>query len=208
MSDALLDRWADDLKEELVHDLSPQAVDLVARAASVSATTVVTGTLTPALTIVRGAGLATGGTGLAGLSTMAKVGVITLAVTVGTGMGAVTGKLPDPIQSWIAGVVEEIGIGLPTPDDPALPTIPGDEVPVPDLPLDGDPIPIPDLPIDEKPGLELPFEAPMPVPDLPPGGMAPTPALPSDDRVDAPVSDLTVPTVTLPQDLVTPPSLP
>jgi hypothetical protein len=208
MSDALLDRWADDLNEALVHDLSPEAVDLIARAASASATSVVTGAVAPALTVAKGVGLATGGTGLAGLSTMAKVGVMTLAVTAGTGVGAVTGTLPDPVQSWIAGVVEEIGISLPTPDAPTLPTIPGDEVPLPDLPLDGDPVPIPDLPIEETPGSKLPFDAPIPVPDLSPGRVAPTPALPSDERVDAPVPDLTVPTVTLPQDSVTPPSLP
>jgi len=208
MSDALLDRWADDLNEALVHDLSPQTVDLIAGAASASATSVVTGAAAPTLTIAKGAGLATGGTGLAGLSTIAKVGVTTLAVMVGTGVAAVTGTLPDPVQSWIAGVVEEIGISLPTPDEPTLLTIPIDKVPLPDLPLDGDPIPIPDLPIEETPGSKLPFDAPIPVPDLTPGGVAPTPALPSDDKADAPVPDLTVPTVTLPPDSVTPPSLP
>jgi hypothetical protein len=208
MSDALLDRWADDLNEALVHDLSAQTVDLIAGAASASATSVVTGAAAPTLTIAKGAGLATGGTGLAGLSTIAKVGVITLAVMVGTGVAAVTGTLPDPVQSWIAGVVEEIGISLPTPDEPTLLTIPIDKVPLPDLPLDGDPIPIPDLPIEETPGSRLPFDAPIPVPDLTPGGAAPTPALPSDDQADAPVPDLTVPTVTLPPDSVTPPSLP
>jgi hypothetical protein len=208
MSDALLDRWADDLRQELVHDLSPQAADLIAGAASVGATTVVTGAFTPALTVAKGAGLATGGTGLAGLSTMAKLGVIALAVTAGTSVAAMTGTLPDPVQSWIAGVAEEIGIGLPTPDAPALPTISGDDVPLPDLPVDGDPIPIPDLPIEMTPDSELPFETSIPVPDMPPGEVAPTPALPSDGKLDPPELDLTVPTVTLPQDLVTPPVLP
>ena len=208
MSDALLDRWADDLNEALVHDLSPHTVDLIAVAASASATSVVTGAAAPTLTVAKSAGLATGGTGLAGLSTMAKVGVVALAVTAGTGVAAVTGTLPDPVQSWIAGVVEEIGISLPTPDEPTFPKIPGDLVPLPDLPLDGDPILIPDLPIEETPGSKLPFDAPIPVPDLPPGGVAPTPTLPSDESVNAPVPDLTVPTVTLPQDSVPPPSLP
>lgn len=149
MSDALLDLWADELNEALVRDLSPETVELIAAAASTSATSFISGMAAPTLTIAKGAGLATGGTGIAGLSTLAKVGVTTLALVAGTGVAAVTGALPDPVQTWIAGVVEEIGIDLPTPDEPTIPEVPVDQIPLPDLPLDVDDIPIPDLPSDD-----------------------------------------------------------
>jgi len=219
MSDTLLDLWADELNEALILDLPPQTVDLIAAAASASAMSVATGLAAPSLSIATGAGLATGATGLAGLSTLAKVGVTTVAIVVGTGVAAVTGTLPDPVQSWIADVVEEIGISLPTPDEPT-PTIPVDRVPLPALPLDGekfpiidlpldrDHIPIPDLPVGETSGSGLPFDAPTPVPDLLPDGLAEPPPLPSDDKVDASVPDPTLPAVTLPRDSVAPPSVP
>jgi hypothetical protein len=216
MSDALLDLWADELSEALIRDLPPQTVELIAAAASTSAMSAVTGLAAPTLTIAQ-AGLATGGTGLAGLSTLAKVGVTTVAIVVGTGVAAVTGTLPDPVQSWIADVVEEIGISLPTPDEPA-PTIPVDRVPLPDLPLDGgqntdlpldeDHIPIPDLPYEDAPGSGLPLDASNPVPDLIPDPLTEPPTVSSDDKVDASAPDPTLPAVPPPPDSVAPPSAP
>ena len=219
MSDALLDRWADELNEALVLDLRPQRVDLIAAAASTTAMSVVAGLAAPTLTIAQGASLATGEMGLAGLSTLAKVGVTTIALVIGTGVAAVTGTLPDPVQSWIADVVEEIGITLPTPDEPT-PTIPADGIPLPDLPLDGEQFPIPDLlldgdhsPIPHLPdedalGSGPPFDASIPVPDLVSDALAEPPTLSSDDKVDAPVPDPTLPAVTLPPDSVAPPRIP
>jgi hypothetical protein len=218
MSDALLDLWADELSEALIRDLPPQTVELIAAAASTSAMSAVTGLAAPTLTIAQ-AGLATGGTGLAGLSTLAKVGVTTVAIVVGTGVAAVTGTLPDPVQSWIADVMEEIGISLPTPDE-STPTIPVDRIPlpglpldgtqfpIPELPLDGDHIPIPDLPYEDASGSGLPLDASNPVPDLLPDGLAEPPTVPSDDKVDASAPDPTLPAVPPPPDSVAPPSAP
>jgi hypothetical protein len=217
MSEVLLDLWADELIEALVDDLAPQTVEQIAAAASASATGFLTGAAAPTLTTVKGAGLATAGSGLAGLSTMAKVGVTALAMLVGTGVVAVTGTLPDPVQSWIAGVAEEIGISLPTPHEP---TIPGVRVPLPDLPLDGGRFPIPDLPlerdhipildppVEETPGSGLPFDTSIPVPDPLRDGLTKPPTLLSDDQVDASVPNPILPTVTLPRDPVAPPNLP
>jgi hypothetical protein len=220
MSEVLLDLWADELIEALVDDLAPQTVEQIAAAASASATGFLTGAAAPTLTTVKGAGLATAGSGLAGLSTMAKVGVTALAMLVGTGVVAVTGTLPDPVQSWIAGVAEEIGISLPTPDEPTLPAIPGDRVPLPDLPLGGGRFPTPDLslegdhifildpPVEELAGSDLPFDTSIPIPDPLRDGLTEPPTLSSDDEVDASVPNPTPPTVSLPQDPVTPPNLP
>ena len=220
MSEVLLDLWADELIDSLVDDLAPETVEQIAAAASASATGFLIGAAAPTLTIVKSAGVVTAGSELAGLSTMAKVGVTSLAMLVGTGVAAVTGTLPDSVQSWIAGVAEEIGIGLPTPHEPTLPTIPGDRVPLPDLPLGGERFPIPDLPLEgdhipildrpvEKPaGSDLPFDTSIPIPDPLRDGLTKPSILGSDDKVGASVPNPTLPTVTLPQDPATPPNLP
>lgn len=61
--------------------------------------------------------------------TLAKViAAATLVTTIGGGVAAVTGNLPDPIQSFVADLVDGIGIDLPRPvvdlPDVTVPSLP------------------------------------------------------------------------------------
>lgn len=91
---------------------------------------------------------ATGGAAAAGMATLAKVAAaVTLAAVLGGGAAAITGILPDPLQSWVADAVSRVGITLPDPDGPEV-TVPT----VPDLPA----ITVPEPPDLDTPGLTLP----------------------------------------------------
>ncbi len=113
--------WVDDLAAEVVTPLE------TGRAAAIAATAL---------------GASAGGAGAAVVAThvVAKVIAATaLTLTVGGAAAAVAGILPDPIQSFVADLVDGIGIDLPRPDQ-VLPdistTIPAVTIPeIPELPL-------------------------------------------------------------------------
>jgi hypothetical protein len=99
------------------------------------------------------AAAAAGAARVAGISTTAVVaghvaakvvGAVMLAATIAGVAAAVTGVLPDPIQSWVADLVDGIGIHLPRPDEivPSIPTT----LPVPDVSLPGISVPVVTLP--------------------------------------------------------------
>ncbi len=114
-----IDSWSQHLTREVV---APLAAD---RTAAIAAAALSSGA------VAAGAGGATVAAAAAASHTVAKVVVaVALATAIGGGIAAVTGTLPDPIQSWIADLADAIGIDLPHPEDllPGLPTT------VPDLP--------------------------------------------------------------------------
>ena len=82
-------------------------------------------------------GVVAAAAGAAAAHTVTKViAAVALITTIGGGIAAVTGSLPDPIQSWFADLVDGIGIELPRPPadlpdvsvtlpaDVTLPTLP------------------------------------------------------------------------------------
>jgi hypothetical protein len=121
-----IDAWSRDLAREVVTPLAADHAAAIAVAVSIGGVAATGGAAGPAVTAVAS-------------HTAAKVvAAIALTTVIGGGIAAVTGNLPDPIQSWVADVADTIGIDLPRPED-ALPsgippTIPS-EVTVPPVTL-------------------------------------------------------------------------
>jgi hypothetical protein len=178
MSQRIMDLWVDDLSYALVDHLTPETVASVAAEASSVAAGIAMGSSISTLATASGTGITGGGATVAGLSTAAKVSVATVAVAVGAGIAAVSGTLPEPLQTWVADVVETIGIDLPSPADPALPTVPIEEISIPDAPV-GE---LPDAPLDQLPDVTFPDPTTpdVTVPDVT------IPTLPASDRLTIP----------------------
>ncbi len=131
--------WSQNLADQVITPLAPDRMTAIA-AAAVSA---------GAVAAVGGVAVAAAGTHL-----IAKViAIATLVTTIGGGVAAVTGSLPDPIQTWVADLGDSIGIDLPRPEIeiPVLPTVPTTlplpNVTVPTLPtLPTVPVTLPELP--------------------------------------------------------------
>ena len=111
--------WRRQLAAEVVTPLEP------GRAAGIAAA---------AATAASGAAVATGVTAVA----VAKVAAAVAAtITAATLIAAAAGILPDPIQNWVADMVDGIGISLPRPDElisttvPTLPTVTVPEITLP-----------------------------------------------------------------------------
>ncbi len=138
-----IDEWAERLRSEVVTPVADEAVSGIAAAA---AATTAAG--------VAGAGAAAA----VAAHTAAKVAAaVVLSAVLAGGAAAATGILPDPIQSWIADVVEHVGIHLPRPDLGRLP-----DVPIPTVPDVGGTVSsvtslVPDVTL---PPLPLPTEPP------------------------------------------------
>lgn len=121
--------WADDLSREVVTPIAADDAAALAGAA-LAGMSASAGVVATAVT---------------GHIVAKVIGGLALAGAMAGGIAAATGSLPDPVQTWIADLVDGIGIELPRPAD-LIPTLP------PDLP--GEPIPgmttpeltIPDLP--------------------------------------------------------------
>ena len=131
--DPVLGAWEKDLRDGLVTASAPDHVRQVAAAAAAAV---------PAGAIATGAAAAGTVVGVAssGMSLGAKVALVG-ALVAALGGAAAAGVLPDPIQRWIADVVDDIGIEIPRPPSilPDAPEIPVDV----DLPL------IDEIPVDD-----------------------------------------------------------
>lgn len=206
MSTEMLNLWGAELSDQLIDDLPPETISTIAGEAARIAAGVAAAGPGSAILTTSGPVPATAGTTAAGLSAAAKVGVATLAVTLGTGVAAVTGTLPDPIQSWVAAAVDRIGIELPRPPETSLPA-PLGEIPIPHQPLDKV-VPGPGLPLDEVPIPDLLPEEEVPVLHLPSDDEIAVPAAPVEQFPNGKIPDATVPTVTSPTDQLTIPDLP
>ena len=127
--DAVVEAWEEDLRAALV--TPPDHVRDIAAAAAAA---VPAGAATGAVTTAMSAGAA------AGLSVGAKIAAAA-ALVVALGGAAAAGVLPDPVQRWLADLVDGVGIELPRPPsiDPGDPDLPIDvELPLVDeLPADG-----------------------------------------------------------------------
>lgn len=121
--------WSADLTTEVVTPFEPPRAAGIAAAAAAAATT---------------SGVGAGAVVAGGVA--AKViAVVALTATLATGVAAATGILPDPIQSWVADLVDGIGIHLPRPDG-ATPTIPTTIPGLDTLPRPGLTVPVVTLP--------------------------------------------------------------
>jgi hypothetical protein len=126
-----LQTWSADLVAEVVTPLeSPQAAGIAAAAAAAAAATT--------------AGIGAGAVVAGGVAAKVIAAVV-ITATLATGIAAATGTLPDPLQSWVADLVDGIGIQLPRPED-VIPTI---STTIPDLdtlPPPGITVPVVTLP--------------------------------------------------------------
>ena len=121
--------WSADLVAEVVTPLeSPQATRIAAAAAAAVTT----------------AGLGAGAV-VAGHVAAKVIAAVAITATLATGVAAATGILPDPIQSWVADLVDGIGIPLPRPED-VIPTLPTTVPDLGTLPLPGVTVPVVTLP--------------------------------------------------------------
>ena len=100
-----IETWATDLKAEVVAPIE------ASRAAAIAAGS------------AAAVGVGTAASGLAAATALKVAAIATAAVLVGGAIGAVAGVLPDAIQSWVADLVDGLGISLPRPED-VLPTVP------------------------------------------------------------------------------------
>jgi len=73
------------------------------------------------------------------------IAAVAITATLATGAAAATGILPDPIQSWVADLVDGIGIHLPRPED-VIPTLPTTVPDLGTLPLPSVTVPVVTLP--------------------------------------------------------------
>lgn len=121
--------WSADLVAEVVTPLeSPQATRIAAAAAAAVTT----------------AGIGAGAV-VAGHVAAKVIAAVAITATLATGVAAATGILPDPIQSWVADLVDGIGIHLPRPED-VIPTLPTTVPDLGTLPLPSVTVPVVTLP--------------------------------------------------------------
>ena len=121
--------WAAALAADLLGPLPAARASALAQAAAGTAASIAPGAVTAGA--------------VAGLPVAAKVGAAVLAAAlVGGGVAAVTGNLPDPVQTWVADLAERIGISLPHPDGGLVPPL---DVVVPDVPLDSFDLEVPQV---------------------------------------------------------------
>ena len=121
--------WSADLVAEVVTPLeSPQATRIAAAAAAALTT----------------AGIGAGAV-VAGHVAAKVIAAVAITATLATGVAAAAGILPDPIQSWVADLVDGIGIHLPRPED-VIPTLPTTVPDLGTLPLPGVTVPVVTLP--------------------------------------------------------------
>ena len=149
-----LDRWEEDLRSSVISPLADAHVVETARAAAGAAA---------ALTAA--SGVTTAATAAVATHAASKfVAATLLATALAGGAAAATGSLPDPIQSWIAGVADHVGINLPRPElevpdvdvtvtVPTLPNIGTPPTTLPGVTVPGIPPPGVDLTIPTVPGL-------------------------------------------------------
>ena len=121
--------WSADLVAEVVTPLeSPQATRIAAAAAAAVTT----------------AGIGAGAV-VAGHVAAKVIAAVAITATLATGVAAATGILPDPIQSWVADLVDGIGIHLLRPED-VIPTLPTTVPDLGTLPLPSVTVPVVTLP--------------------------------------------------------------
>lgn len=124
-----LQTWSADLVAEVVTPLeSPQAARIAAAAAAAVTT----------------AGIGAGAV-VAGHVAAKVIAAVAITATLATGVAAATGILPDPIQSWVADLVDGIGHHLPRPED-VIPTLPTTVPDLGTLPLPSVTVPVVTLP--------------------------------------------------------------
>ncbi len=99
-----------------------------------------------AASIATAAAAAAGAGGIAAAATLTAAtatkvtAAVLVTVTVGGAIAAAAGILPDPIQSWVADLVDGIGISLPRPDE-VVTTVPVPVITVPEITLPSVPLP-------------------------------------------------------------------
>lgn len=124
-----LQAWSADLVAEVVTPLEPSRTAALAAAATAAVTTAGVGA----------------GTVVAGHMTAKVIAAVVITATLATGIAAATGVLPDPVQSWIADLVDGIGIHLPRPED-VIPIVPTTLPALDTTPLPGITVPAATLP--------------------------------------------------------------
>jgi hypothetical protein len=114
----------DELGDGLMEPLAADQISKIAARAAATASAAAAGTAT----VVGGAASAMV-VGTTGLSFGAKIVITTVLAATLTGVGAVAGVLPDPLQQWVSDVARGIGIELPSGGVEVPPVLPDVTVP-------------------------------------------------------------------------------
>lgn len=119
--------WSQDLAGEVITPLAPEGSRTIAAHAAAMAAS----------------GSAAGAVAVGAHLVVKLFAAAALTAVVGGGLAAATGVLPDPIQRWVADLVDGVGIHLPRPEpsEVTIPDVTTPEMNLPDVTVPGVTIP-------------------------------------------------------------------